>query len=172
MGLQILATPRQHPWMSRDIQKRQMNFFKVFPATRSFCYWCIWMKGRWASHYKWLQLQSNFKLSEDWPYQLDMSCTSSIRARNQKYNNFSKGIGHWACPFIGVLFLFPLRLSQIADAISTTHRWHLMVSLSATLHTTALQRCQKQNKNQSGPCLTHLKTQQLQNSHSGRIWNF
>ena len=50
---------------------------------------------------------SNFNLSsnysEDWPYQLDMSCTSSIRARNQQYNNFSMGIGHWASgmPFYG-----------------------------------------------------------------------
>ena len=50
-------------------------------------------------------LISNY--TKDWPYQLDMSCTSSMR--NQKNNHFSMGIEHWALgmPFYGCPFPFP-----------------------------------------------------------------
>ena len=116
-GWDCRCLPRQHPRMSRDIQKRQMNFFKVF-----FQFQCLRLFHSVIGVYEWkaneqaitndynYNLISNY--SEDRQYELD---TTSARwaapaVSGQNYNHFSMGIGqsalgigHWALcmPFYG-----------------------------------------------------------------------
>ena len=56
---------------------------------------------------------------------------------------------------MGDLFPFPLRISRIVDATSATHRWHLMLSLYATLHITALQRLMSKTNKKSIRALSY-----------------
>ena len=89
-GWDCRCLPRQHPRMSRDIQKRQMNFFKVF-----FQFQCLRLVHSVIGVYEWkaneqaiandynYNLISNY--SEDRRYQLD---TSSARWA------WALGIGH------------------------------------------------------------------------------
>ena len=69
--------------------------------------------------------------------------------------HWALGIGHWACLFMGDLFPFPLRISRIVDVTSATHRWHLMLSLYATLHITALQRLMSKTNKKSIRALSY-----------------
>ena len=150
-GWDCSCLPRQQPRMSRDIQKRQMNFFKVF-----FQFQYLRLVHSVIGVYEWKANEQaiandyNYNLISNYDYQ-KIDSTNWIRAqlvelhqqwetKNITISAWALGIGHWACLFMGDLFPFPLRISRIVDATSATHRWHLTLSLYATLHITALQR--------------------------------
>ena len=111
-GWDCRCLPRQHPWVSRDIQKRQMNFFKVF-----FQFQCLRLVHSVIGVYEWkaneqaIKNDYNCNLISNYYYQ-KIDSTNWIRAqlvelhqqwetKNITISAWALGIGQLGMPFYG-----------------------------------------------------------------------